>query len=57
MKDKEFLQWIHTRLVIAYGDNPNLDHMHKLQNIINDYDEDKITPNIIMQKKETNNDQ
>lgn len=57
MKDKEFLQWIHTRLVAVHGENPIIDYMHKLQSIINDYDEDKITPNIIMQKKETNNDQ
>jgi len=34
MTDKEFLQWIHGRLVDVHGENPNMDYMHRLQSII-----------------------
>jgi len=36
MKDKEFMIWIHERLVGIYGENPLYDYMHKLRAIIKD---------------------
>ena len=46
MKDREFLIWIHERLVYVHGDSPYIDFMHKLRNIIISYPKDKETPNI-----------
>ena len=43
MSDKEFLYWIHQRLVNVYKENLNMDYMHKLRNIIEGYDPDKYT--------------
>jgi hypothetical protein len=34
MEDKEFLQWIHDRLIDVHGENPNFDYMHRLRTII-----------------------
>jgi hypothetical protein len=34
MKDKEFLQWIHDRLVNRYGESPNTDFVLRLQEIV-----------------------
>ena len=34
MKDKEFLQWIHDRLVEVHGENKDYDYMHRLRRII-----------------------
>ena len=34
MNDKEFLQWIHDRIVHRYGENKNMDFMHRLRKII-----------------------
>lgn len=39
MTNKEFLQWIHDRLVNTYGENPNYDYMHRLREIIDTDDE------------------
>lgn len=47
MPDREFLRWIHERLVI-HGDDPNLDFMHKLRSIITAIPEDRVTPNTEM---------
>lgn len=46
MKDREFLWWLHERLVSVHGEKDNMDYMWKLRNIILDYDPDKVTPNI-----------
>ena len=35
MSDKDFLQWIHDRLVEKHGENPNYNYMHRLRKIIN----------------------
>jgi hypothetical protein len=37
MSDKDFLQWIHSRLEHVHGENPNYDYMHWLQKIIDSY--------------------
>ncbi len=34
MKDKEFLQWIHDRIIEVYGENKNIDFLHRLRKII-----------------------
>jgi hypothetical protein len=34
MNDKEFLIWIHERLVHTHSENKQLDYMHKLRDII-----------------------
>lgn len=47
MKDKEFLQWMHDRLIYVHGENKNVDYLHKLRCIIETIDEDQSTPNII----------
>jgi predicted protein tyrosine phosphatase len=36
INDKEFLWWIHERLVKVHGDNENADYMHRLREIIVD---------------------
>jgi hypothetical protein len=46
MKDKNFLWWIHQRLVKVYGDDPNYDFMCKLRSIIDATDPNQETPNI-----------
>lgn len=35
MTDKEFLNWIITRLTNMFGDDPNADFIHRLRNIAN----------------------
>ncbi len=37
MKDREFLQWIHDRLKTKHGENVNVDYMHRLRDIIDQY--------------------
>lgn len=44
MKDKNFLMWLRNRLIEKHGENPNLDYMHKLQGIIDNYPKDKESP-------------
>lgn len=34
MTDREFLIWLHARLVKKYGENPLNDYMHRLRRII-----------------------
>jgi hypothetical protein len=35
MTDKEFLNWIIDRFVHVYNESPNVDFIHRLQNIAN----------------------
>ena len=44
--DREFLMWIHSRLVEVHGENDCIDYMHKLRAIIRSIPKDKMTPNI-----------
>ena len=44
MNDRQFLIWIHERL-IKHGDDPLFDYMHKLRAIINSTDEKQYTAN------------
>lgn len=46
MSDKEFLWWIHERLVNVYGERELLDYMHHLRAIIVDMPSTKKTPNV-----------
>ena len=46
MKDKEFLQWLHDRLVKLHGENVDVDYMHKLRAIVEATDEKQLTPNM-----------
>ena len=46
MRDKEFLKWIHNRMIHVHNENPNVDYLHKLRSIIDFIDEDVTTPNI-----------
>lgn len=34
-----FLQWIHDRLVEVHGENENFDYMHRLRNMICEYEQ------------------
>jgi len=45
MKDREFLIWLHERLVEVHGEVPEVDYMHKLRAIIRDTRPLKATPN------------
>lgn len=49
MNDKEFLKWLHNRLVNVYHIDHDLDYMHKFRAIINDYPNEKITSSISTQ--------
>ena len=49
MTDKDFLQWLHDRLVIQHGEDPRFDYMYKLRAIINKTSEGKETPNTASQ--------
>lgn len=44
MKDKQFLIWLHERLVEEHGESPIVDYMHKLRAIINATDPEQDTP-------------
>jgi hypothetical protein len=46
MTDKEFLQWMYNRYKNELGESECIDYMNKLKCIINDYPEDKFTPNV-----------
>lgn len=41
MTDREFLIWLHQRLVKVYGESEFMDHMHFLREIIHATDKDK----------------
>lgn len=45
MNDKEFLQWIHDRLVDVHGEDMYFDYMWKLRSIIAATPPEKFTPN------------
>lgn len=45
MKDKEFLMWIHERLVNVHGENECFDYMHKLRAVIAATNSEQETPN------------
>jgi hypothetical protein len=45
MKDREFLIWVHERLENVHGENPLVDYMHKLRNIILVYPKHKTSKN------------
>lgn len=40
--DREFLRWIHARLVNVHKENPNYDYMLRLSRIIDAQDDDRI---------------
>lgn len=46
MKDKQFLWWIHERLVNVHGEKEMVDYMHHLRRIIFDMSDKKETSNI-----------
>lgn len=48
MKDREFLKWIHARLIEVHGENENVDYMWKLRSIISATDKELKTPNTTM---------
>jgi len=45
MKDKQFLYWLHQRLIKVHDENPNIDYMLKFASIINHMDSNIDTPN------------
>ena len=45
MHDREFLIWLHQRLVLAHGEDEIVDYMHKLRCIIADMPKEQLTPN------------
>lgn len=47
MTDRDFLMWMHERLVHVHGENPRVDYMNKLRAIIKATDKDQVTPNVI----------
>lgn len=55
MKDREFLWWLHERLVSVHGEADNADYMWKLRNIIACYESDKVTANIVNSKLKAEN--
>lgn len=46
MNDKQFLTWIHERLVHVHNEKNNMDYMWKLRAIIQATPDEQITPNI-----------
>ena len=47
MKDKDFLEWIYSRLKNVHGENPNVDYMHKLRAVCKSTDPGKETLTIL----------
>lgn len=45
MTDKQFLTWIHERLVHEHNENRNMDYMWKLRSIIEALEDDQTTAN------------
>jgi hypothetical protein len=45
VKDRDFLIWLHERLVNHHGESPLYDYMHKLRAIIYAYPRHKESPN------------
>ena len=52
MKNREFLMWLHERLVHVHGENEMYDYMHKLRTIIADTPAWKETQNVAQPKLE-----
>jgi hypothetical protein len=48
MKDRDFLKWLHARLVVVHGESEIVDYMHKLRAIIAATDPEKVTPNTLV---------
>jgi hypothetical protein len=46
MRDKDFLRWIHERLIHVHGENENVDYLMKLRSIVESTDAEKVTPNM-----------
>lgn len=46
MKDREFLMWLHDRLVHVHCTSPYLDYMHKLRCIIDTIPPEQVTANL-----------
>jgi len=46
MKDREFLWWIHNRLITVHGENENYDYMHKFRSVIWTVPAEQKTPNV-----------
>lgn len=46
MTDREFLMWLHERLVSVHGEDACFDYMYKLRAIIKATPADRTTPNI-----------
>lgn len=47
MTDKQFLTWIHERLVHVHNENNCMDYMWKLRAIIQATPDEQVTPNIM----------
>lgn len=47
MNDKQFLTWIHERLVHVHNENNCMDYMWKLRAIIQATPDEQVTPNIM----------
>lgn len=45
MRDRNFLIWIHERLVHKHGEEELVDYMHKLRSIIHDTHPLRVSPN------------
>lgn len=45
MRDRDFLKWIHNRLILTHGEHRNYDYMWKLRAIIEATPKDKETSN------------
>jgi len=52
MNDKEFLQWIYTRLEQYYEEDARVDYMRRLQAIIQTTDPDQLTRHVCIFSKE-----
>lgn len=52
MRDREFLQWIHDRLVAEHNEDPLFDYMHNLRSIIKATEYSQVTPNVCSSPKE-----
>ena len=46
MNDRDFLIWVHERLVNVHGEDRLVDYMHKFRAIINSIDKDRVTENV-----------
>lgn len=50
MTDKQFLVWLHNRIINVYEEETNMDFMYKFRGIITDYPKDKVTTNTTTNK-------